>query len=172
MSSDNSPPSDRDFSDEGEGVSSQTNTGATAIVVTPEEEQLKGLREDVLLQMSIDKKELARQKRYLFIGAGTFAGAFLLVFLLLASCYLLQGKEVDISMTGNWQALVAVDAVFILLAFIPLSIFWSLVKIIHTQQNGNDTQKTDGEKLADSLTATLSSAKELITVVLGAIKNK
>lgn len=174
MSSDNRQPNDSDFSNEGDGGSApETGDGSNGPKVTTlEEEELRGLRADVLLQMSVDKKELARQRRYLFIGAGTFAAIFLLSLLFLAFLYISQGREIQVSETGNWQALLAVDAVFILLAFIPLSIFWSLTKIIHNQQSGTDTPKTDGEKLADSLTATLSSAKELITTVLSMTKSK
>ena len=174
MSSDNCEPSDGDFSNEGEASPSASSGTSSnqSVVITPEEEALKDLRADVLIQMSVDKKELARQRRYLFIGAGTFASIFLLSLLVLAFLYISQGREIQVSEIGNWQALLAVDAVFVLLAFIPLSIFWSLTKIIHNQQSGTDTPKTDGEKLAESLTSTLSSAKELITTVISITKPK
>ncbi|MEJ5142805.1 hypothetical protein [Gluconobacter albidus] len=117
-----------------------------------------------------ERRDRRKQRHLLFIGGAAFAGMYLLILPLCIVNYVNSGKIPILDEEGGWKSLVAVDAAFAFLAFIPMSIFWTLAKIASPSSGGGADSKTDGEALAQSIYDACTSIKDVIISIKDAVK--
>lgn len=116
-----------------------------------------------------DRLQKRQQRGNLFAAGLFFSAIYLLALIISLIVYLTSGSLPMLEQESGWKALVAVDGAFVLMAFIPMSIFWTLAKM-SSAHHSTDNQKTDGEALANSIYDAASSVKEMITALLSAVK--
>lgn len=118
-----------------------------------------------------ERRERKSQRKYLFFFGGGAALCYVAVLPIGIVVYLWSGDIPILDNEGGWKALAAVDAAFAVMAFIPLSIFWTLAKITAPTPSGSKDSSTDGEALATSIRDACAAVKDMLTSILGAIKN-
>lgn len=130
---------------------------------------LSKLSAEALAQITAEKQQLIRYRFWLFVGSGGVALALLGVLVCLATYYFRERFLLDLALQAGWQALVAADAIFVMLTVIVLSIFWGLVKIVRKEQDKETASEND---LLGAVTKAASSLKDLIETIQGALRGK
>lgn len=116
-----------------------------------------------------EKEEIGKLRACLFFVSGATAIVFLIVFASLCVYYIGNGFLLKIAILKDWHAFLATDAIFFMILFVPLSIFWTLAKIVHGSSPEPD-KKNDDATLIGSLTSLFGAIKDCITSVQSAIK--
>jgi|GEM_PF-5364069 len=117
-----------------------------------------------------DKAEKRWQRRTLFCIGLVTSITYLGFLITCIDRYLSSDKITILEQGGGWKALIAVDAVFILMAFIPMSIFWGLMKMSSVQAASSEADKVEGTALAKSIYDACSSIKDVIVSIKDAVK--
>ncbi|NSL93741.1 hypothetical protein [Acetobacter syzygii] len=117
-----------------------------------------------------ERKERKNQRKWLFLMGIVASVCYLVVLLVGLGWYFCSNAIPTLEVLGGWKALVASDAAFMLAAFIPMSIFWSLVKMASPHPIKGQEQKTDGEALANSIHDAATSIKDMISTFMTAVK--
>jgi len=117
-----------------------------------------------------DRRERKSQRAYLFFWGGGAALLYLVALPIAILSYLWSGDIPILDTEGGWKALAAVDAAFAMMAFIPLSIFWTLAKITAPTASSNKESPTDGEALATSIRDACTAVKDMLTSILSAVR--
>ncbi|WP_122048751.1 hypothetical protein [Asaia bogorensis] len=150
-------PEDADFSGIGDGE------------IAEQDQALAKLRADALATLTKEKEQLIRYRFVLFVGSGLVAVLFILIIVCLALYYIRGRFLLDLAEQADWHALLAADAIFVLLAFIPLSIFWTLARLVQKEQ---ERDLAGDAPVLGSLSKVLDSAKDLVDTVKGALTGK
>lgn len=116
-----------------------------------------------------ERNQVINFRKWLFFGS-IFTALFILMCLVCFSfLYIRGGVLFQLADYKDWHVLLAGDAIFITLAFIPLSIFWTLAKFVQKEEK-KAKEKNDND-IIKSLSSLFSSAKDLISTIQAAIKS-
>jgi len=170
MPNDNTAPNageDAPFNSQGQTGASPPGLNVTA---TPTSEDRYNAA--LIKELKKKSKQSRNHRQWLFFSFGCLSIATILSILCCAVSYLHDAKIQDYA--KNWQAMLAIDAIFIMLCFIFITIFITLVKFV---QNSDVESKEKTEKLPSSptevmasLTSFLTAAKDLLKALRGMIK--
>lgn len=127
------------------------------------------LNAQALSRIEKEAEQTIKHRSWLFYGSGLISVVFIGALICLAFYYIEGRFLLDLAEQAGWHALLAADAIFVMLAFIPLSIFWTLARLVRKEQ---ERDLAEDASVLGSLSKVLESAKDLVDTVKGALTNK